>query len=354
MERTKSVNRIKFILFMVITASLFMGCESRTTAFGGLNDMIVVADSSEKVAMSDTLVKYFFPGRKMPVYEPSFKYHFISVDELSNYKVRKNLLIVGTLDGRNLMSKYLLKILPGNFVSDIRNSKANFTWQNDLYAYSQNVLIFASPNLNTLIKDIKLRGPAVADLLRKKYREQLKASMFDMAEQKDFEDYFLDTYGFTVRIQHDYFIAIEDQEGGFIWLRRLDQLKEISRDLYIKYYDNADSIVLTRDWLTARRKEIASKYFKRNEEIVISETIRKETYVGAYSAMKMEGTWRTIDLMIGGPLSLYSFYVPEQNRLFIIEASVTAVGRRKTEYLNQLETMAESFHINKKELATGE
>lgn len=354
MERTKSVNIIKFILFIVITASFFMSCESRTTAFGGLNDIIVVADSTEKVAISDTLVKYFFPGRKMPVYESSFRSHFIFIDELPNFKLRKNLLIIGTLDGKNLMSKYLLKILPGSFVSDIRNSKANFTWQNDLYAYSQNVLIFASSNPKTLIEDIIFRGPAVADLLRKKYREQLKISMFDMAEQKDLEDYFLNVYGFSVRIQHDYFIAIEDQDGGFFWLRRLDQLKEISRDLYIKYYDNADSIVLTQDWLSARRKEIAFKYFKRNEEIVVNETIQKETYVGAYSAMKMEGTWRTIDLMIGGPLSLYSFYVPEQNRLFVIEASVTAVGRRKTEYLNQLETMAESFSIRKKEIAKGE
>jgi hypothetical protein len=46
-----------------------------------------------------------------------------------------------------------------------------------------------------------------------------------------------------------------------------------------------------------------------------------------------------------GPLSMYGFYVPEQDRAYIIDVAVTAVGKRKTDFINQLEIIAETFYI---------
>lgn len=337
------------LLSFIMIILFLLGCEAKTSAFGELNDIIVVTDSVETIVIEDSIRFHFFPGRKMPVDEPSFRLKFVNIEDMVHYSVRRNLFIIGTLNGRNKMSAFLNKVLPENFKSSIRSGSMNFTWQNDLYSYNQNTLFFAAADMNSLISAIALRGEVVADLWKEKYREDLIVSMFEVGEQVDLEKYLLRIYGFTVRIQHDYFIADEEQEKNFIWMRRVDRMKEISRDIYIKYYENGDTIQLTREWLFEERTKLANAEFGREEEIVPEETITRDIYIGKYNAIKLEGTWRTKDLMIGGPFSMYSFYVPEQNRVYLIEGSVTAVGRRKTPYINQLEVIAESFRIQQSE-----
>ena len=337
----------KVIAFTVFILALFSfwGCESKTTAYGDLNEIIVLADSTEAVAFADTLTALFFPGRDMPVYEPSFKLKFITLQKLNEYKFRKNFLLVGTLESGNEMSVYLNRLLPEDFKTRVKSGDANFTYVPNLYAYMQNAYIFVARDLQDLMAKMRLRKEIVRDYIAQKYWKDLEASMFEAAEQKEVEEYLLRAYRMAIRIQHDYFIARQSQDSTFIWIRRFDPYREISRDILIRYYDNPDTIEFTPEWMLKQKDYNSQMVFRRREVVDTEKNIIGKEQIGKYEAVKIEGAWRTEDFQIGGPFTLYGFYVPELNRVVTIDLSLTAVGRRKTPYMDQMELIAKSFWV---------
>jgi hypothetical protein len=347
-RKENEMKKAIILFFALLVIFIHTGCESKTTAYGDLNEMVVLADSAEIPVFADTLSKYFFPGREMPHYETSFGLKFISFSRLDEFKYRKNFFLIGTLEGDNGMSIYLNRLLPEDFKAKVKTGEANFTYVSDLYAYRQNVYIFAAKDIGDLLEKIKLRCEVVRDYIDKKYKKDLEESMFEAAEQKALEEYLLKAYGMTLRIQHDYYVARQSQDSTFIWLRRYDPYREISRDILIRYYDDPDTIEFSPRWLEQQKYYNSQMVYRRLELIVKDETKIKEAKIGKYDAIELEGTWRTENFQIGGPFSLYGFYVPELNRIVTIDLSLTAVGRRKTPYMDQLELLAGTFRIGGK------
>jgi len=338
---------ILLFLSLIAIVIVLSACEAKTVAYGAVDEMVIVVDSTEMEIRADSISVYFFTERQVPRREKSFDLKFIYPSQIEEYKFRRNFFLIGTLGSDSEFAGYLNRLLPEGFKNRVDSSDYNFTYVPDLYSYKQNGYIFVAPQLEDLLEAIPRRSEVVIDYISKKYWENMEESVFDAGEQDDLEEYFLNLYGSSLRIQHDYFVAKESQDSGFIWLRRIDPIREIYREILVRYYDNPDTIDLTPNWLIAQKEKSSIDVFRRYEVVVRDETDSLDTVVGSYSALKLEGTWRTEDLMIGGPFSMYGFYVDEQNKVVTIEVSITALGRRKTSFINQLEVIAESFHIRK-------
>jgi hypothetical protein len=342
-RRARVTKHIAIVSFTVLL--VFSACEYNYQAFGPLGEYIIVADSTEQALLADSLEKYVFPGRHMPIYERPFALRYIDMQQLGQYDTRRNLLLLGSLNGSNDMAVYLRRILSDEARAAIRQGKGYYAWTQDLYAQKQNVLIFTAPDIPALLSGLQQKGAAVADSLWQRYRRDLKASMYANAEQTEVADYLLEFHASAVRVQHDYFVAMNRQADSFYWLRRLNRLQETSRDLFVRYYERGGEIEISPAWMLGERDSLARQFFGRVEIAGESHLRVKDAQVGAWPAIKLETVWRTGNSSIGGPLSMYGFYVPEQDRAYIIDVAVTAVGKRKTDFINQLEIIAETFYI---------
>lgn len=341
------MKKLIFLLSLFAIVIVMISCDAKTVAYGAVDEMVIVVDSTEMDILADSIREYFFTDRQMPQREKSFDLKFIYPSQIEEYQYRRNFFLVGTLGSDNEFAGYLNRLLPDDFKNRVDSSDYNFTYVPDLYSFKQNGYIFVASQLEDLIEAIPRRSEVVIDYINKKYWEDMEESVFDAGEQDDMEEYFLKIYGSSMRVQHDYFVAKESRDSGFVWLRRIDPIREIYREILIRYYDNPDTIELTPNWLINQKEKSSFDVFRREEVVVRDETDSLDTVVGPYSALKLEGTWRTEDFMIGGPFSMYGFYIDEQNKVVTIDVSITAVGRRKTSFINQLEVIAESFHILK-------
>jgi hypothetical protein len=334
-----------FVLAGVIGLAVFlMQCEYSSTSYGEWDEMIVLGDSAQVTDLSEDIENHFTFKRNMPVTETSFKLKFMPIEKLPRFERRKNLLLVGTLESVGATSIYLDKILPDNFKTKVRADGYAYTLQENLYTMEQNVLIFAAATADRLKEGIIALGPEITAQMSQRYRENIVNYLDRLPRNRESEEQMLDEHQFALQLRQDYFIARSKPEANFIWLRRFDQVAEISRDIAVKYYTQTDTISFTADWLLEQRQKMTTDDVLRTEIADTSNAVVKDVSFGnRYSAIKIEGAWRTEDYAIGGPFSLYGFFVPEQGRAYLIDVSVTAVGRRKTPIVMQMELVAESF-----------
>ena len=164
--------------------------------------------------------------------------------------------------------------------------------------------------------------------------------MFFKGEQTELEDYIATNYGWKIRIQHDYYLVKESEDGNFIWLRRLDP----DRSLFVyrfkaKGLDREDS-----GWLIEKRDSLGTIYFE-SDSVSKEDSYMVNTEFCGFPAVKLIGIWQNHKLFIGGPFRTYAFFDPEQKYIYMVDILVTAPDKRKKPYLDQLEVMANTFRL---------
>jgi hypothetical protein len=159
-------------------------------------------------------------------------------------------------------------------------------------------------------------------------------------EQKSLQRYVESHFPFTMRIQHDYFIANEDLEKNFVWIRRMDP----DRSILVHWLPYDSSIILNSRWMIDERNRLA-KITLSGDVIVEEETKAYATRFKNWKAIKLEGTWRNDSLVVGGPFKNFTFIDSLTNRIYMIDYYVQAIGKRKVLFLDQLTVLVHTFDV---------
>ena len=326
---------IVFVSLMLI----FNCCTYQESSYGDFDQIIVVADSLFYQSVEPDLELAFDQVIYTPHSERSYYLEWSPFEKLKNQQVRRNVLLLGTLNGNDRTSQYINRALNDDIRTAVSAGKVFEIFQPEMYAKEQMVIIMIAPDLVSFRENFKSRSEEIIKRLNLSCFERLERTMFVRGEQIDQEDYLRGKYGWKLKIQYDYDIVLESENGNFVWLRRLKP----DRNLFI-YRFPADSMRMESSWLIAKRDSLTSIYFETDSVLKQDTYIQRTSFAGR-PALKMVGVWQNRKYLIGGPFRTYSFYDTDQKYIYLIDLMVTAPGKRKKPYLDQLEVMAQSFRL---------
>jgi hypothetical protein len=327
-----------FIIFLML-----WNCSAKGVAYGEDDVIHVFVDSTDWDYYKDVINNKFGEYIKTPIMERRYLLKWVSFDNFEEY--------IGRLDSQEPVSDNVKSLLNPEIIEGVQSSKFFYIPKEDLWSVNQYVLFLVAETRDAMIQKIIDLGDLAYQDFRKYYFKRLKDQMFRRMEQTDLQEYIEANFPFSMRIQHDYFIADEDIQDRYVWIRRFDP----DRSMLVHWVPLSDDFQLNSRWVIDERNRLAKKVYS-GDVIVEDETKAYSIQFKNWRAVKLEGTWRNDSLVVGGPFGNVTFVDRETQRIYMLDYYVQAVGQRKAPYLDQLNVILYTFDVlekPKKEIVGG-
>mgnify|MGYP005835792963 CR=1 FL=1 len=331
------------IILGITTLSLLYSCDIKVSAFGYPRHILVVADSSLWQEFKGQFLEVFEAPVYMPVTETEFEVEWIPLKKLNEFKNRMNLFFLGVVEEENNVSDYLKQVLPAAFIQGVKDNQYFYLFKDDLFARDQISAFILARDRSSLQNNFEILKDEIYQSFSGRYFARLKREMFDRDEQKNIEKIIYKNFGWSVRVQHDYFIAMQDALERYVWLRRIEP------DRWLSMWElEGNESMLQRDSLIAIRNKVLGRNYE-GDQVVEEDTYITMTKLSDYPAHKLVGVWRNDSLYVGGPFRMYAIHDPEKSRLYFVDIAVLAPDKAKKPFIDQLEVIANTFRIAPKE-----
>ncbi|MHB2149788.1 DUF4837 family protein [Calditrichota bacterium LG25] len=331
--------KLKFILLVLAGVFIVKCGDYRPSSLGYPYRIFIVADSllweDIKQPVSD-----MFEGEVLtPVSEKKFYFTWIPLRMLNEFKKRMNIFFIGVLNENGEVNQYLQNVLPEEFKKGVEEGRYFYLFQDDLFARDQIGLFMVARDRKAFLKYFDEMKEQIYNTFEQKYYARLKKSMFEKGEQFKVEEYIENNFDFSIRVQHDYFVAIEEPQVPYLWLRRFDP------DRWVSIWKiKGDSSMFTLDSIANVRDRFTRKYYE-GDYVIREDTKLIQADFKGQPTYKMVGLWRNDSILIGGPFRTYVIHYPQDSALYFVDIAVMAPGLLKKPYLDQLEVIARTFEI---------
>jgi hypothetical protein len=327
----------KQFLAILSVFMIMIGCEYKPSSFGDFQRIIVFSDSVIYREIQTELEQTFDQFIYTPLLERSFILDLQPLRTFDTYKTRRNLLFIGLLNENDKVSTFINSSLSEQTKQSVTEGRVFEIFKEDLFSTGQTVMFFPGTDIEKLKKNLSDRNEIIFNKLNNFNFKRLEKAMYFKGEQTDLEDYLATKYGWKIRIQHDYELVTESDDENFIWIRRLNP----DRNLFIFQFP-ADKFKDGGQWLYHLRDSLTTVFYEADS---ISEEDTYLQYIDflGRKAIKLTGVWQNHKHLIGGPFRTYAFTDDTRKYAYLIDLSVTAPGKRKKTFLDQLEVMAHTF-----------
>jgi len=246
---------------------------------------------------------------------------------------------VGLSKGETAVDQYLEKYLPVEFKQGVASGKYFYSFNDDMFARDQIGLIMLAPDKSTFLNHLEQMQNEIYATFNKKYYSRLQKSIYERDENSKLQDYLDKHFGWHVRLQQDYFVALQDIENKFVWLRR------IHPNRWISIWETDGLITeFELDSLKQIRNQMTRNYYQG--DIVVDEDLSIEIVdFNGQPVQKLTGLWQNDSLVVGGPFRMYAVSDSANNKIRFIDIAVMAPGKLKKPFLDQLEVIAHTFQL---------
>ena len=364
------MSRFSFRLLFAATVLLTAGCESleyKPAAVGREGEVVVVMDSTHwNGVLGDAVRGNVAPYLgTLPAPEREFnlrRLSLISQTTLETIQKQKNIIFVAPLADSTREAEFLRSRLDPQALEAIRGGNVSIIPRRDLWRSGQQVIYVFGETVESIVAELENRGEDIRYQFNDITRQRVELDMFDKGRQTDMEQALLDKHGFGIKIQHDYFTAIDTTD--FVWLRRVIDSNSW-RSLFVFYIDDFNPANLNPEWIMAARDRLTETHIRGNVEGFVAIDYRRELttenvdFLGRF-AFEMRGLWHMVERKddgdlaewgMGGPFVNYTFYDDDSRRLYMIDGMVFAPGYDKREFLRHMEVIAHTFQNENEILA---
>jgi hypothetical protein len=326
------------VLALCISMALLASCHFKPKSWWREAEIAVMADSSDWNTLQGPLSVAFEKVIRTPQDETVFSLRHVESSEFKSYTTYQYLILAATLESKGPIGEIVRKSLDSEIMRGIESGEYYVFSHRDQWAKNQLMMILVAKNLPMLVQKIQANGPSLFALFDRDMDHRLKPDMYRKKEQKDLSNKIMAAYGWTLRIQSDYFIASESSKEGFLWLRRIFP----ERWLFVRWIDRGDTTALHPQWVIRERNQIGSLYYggDRIADQYLYST--RSTFLGR-ECLITEGLWENDGQVKGGPFKNITFFDPASQRVFMIDLAVYAPGRDKLPYLRRMDIMAHTF-----------
>ena len=329
-----------FRLYLVLLGFFFLvSCSLKPRGWWKEGSIAVMADSTDWEALQGVLRGVFERVVRTPQLEKLFSLTHVSEDDFMRYTEFRYLVLAATLESKGRIGEIVERVVSDPDVKqELEAGKHVFFTQRNQWAKDQLMVVLVAKDLPTLREKIEANGDFLYAVFDTDFDRRLEEEMFERGEQKEVEENLMSLYGWTVRIQPDYFIAQEMPREGFVWLRRMYP----ERWLFVRWVEGGDTTLLNSRWVIGERNRIGATYYGGDR--VVSQYLfsHRATFLGR-PAQITSGLWENDSKVAGGPFKNFTFYDPLSDRVYMVDVAVFAPGREKVPLLRRMEIMAHTF-----------
>ena len=347
-------------VFTIIILSLFVfSCSEQTDnenkdllpeAAGDIAEVLIVIDSAKWAGSVGDFFRESLgaPIPGLPQDEPYFTLRRIDPFKMNDVlKTAKSIIYVTILNDNSKAGIFMRNNVTPESIERIKNEPDLFMYtKQDEYAIGQEITHLFGTNDESLLGNLSKNRDRLMNYFMQIAKDRTSADLYRTGEKKRLARQIANKYKFTLRIPEGYSIA--DEKDDFLWLRHLD--KEEDKSIFVYFTDYTTQEVFKEENLLALREEITSTYLRDIEKPEIYVTYQDILPMKAQAttfqnefAMKAFGLWKASDNSLGGPYRSYAFVDQKLNRLYYMEAYVTALDRDKREALTEVEVIMSTF-----------
>lgn len=316
------------------------------TAFGKVNQLIVIADSSLwRSPVGDTLDFYY--GSAYPVLpqpEPIFDLRHYTPEELLRQPIMKELrtyVIVANLsDQYSETAQMVREDLGEEKLRDDDGDGFGTAVVRDKWAKGQLLIYLYGESQRDLVQGLVKSFPAVAERLREADAPRIDATTFFNGIARGLMDTVRSRLGVDMRIPANYFLApLED--SSVVWLRK--ETPEGTNNLFLTRVPYERESLLSPEGIKAIRDSLGyyvstslpNTYMKVNDRDLPLFT--DVTSINGDYALEARGVWEIENDFVGGPFVSYLIYDPNKPDLLFVDGFVHAPGEEKRDRMQELE-----------------
>ena len=344
------------ILFLILIVFVFLtvnfSCSMRRGSIGSHDKILVVADSTLWLQLEDVLKAALERTTFTPQPEKVFNLLQKNPDDLRRVTRHPNILVLGTLQSEGKMKELVDKLLSAESVKRIKADDAFLFQKKDPWALDQILTVMVSNDVGSLKNNIVAQSDKIFDVFDKFNEAYTHRTIFSQFEQKTLQKELMSKHNWSVRVPHDYHVAVDSSEFRFVWLRRFDPQR-----WFAAYWETVDDpSLLSKEWLLEKRADISEKYYDGDyvyQDSLITVRDKVVDFNGRY-ALRLDGVWQNEKHIMGGPFRIYGFYNESDSRIYMIDLAVYAPGKFKYPFLRQLDAMAHTFKSKTKNQGTTE
>lgn len=327
-------------LVMIFCASwLTLSCDAKRPTIGSLGKIIAIADTTIWLQIEPQARAAAEKELLTPQPEKMLTLVYASPYKLGDLKRYPTLWVIATLDSADVGGELLN--LSGEIREKVTQEGFYFTIRKDYWAKNQILAIAIAKDVASLKEQLASRSDFVFEALYDNVRDLIAHDLLEKYEQKEIEKTLLQKHGWSVRVPHDFVVAIDSTEVGFVWLRRFNPQR-----WFAVYYEKTDDPAkLTKEWLIQTRDRLTQQFYEGDfiyQKESVQAVLKEIDFKGRYT-LRLDGVWQNDRHLIGGPFRSFGFYNPSDGRLYLIDCAVYAPGERKWQYMRQLEAMAFTF-----------
>ncbi len=321
----------------------------KIAATGHDDEILFFADDSTWAAIEETVLRAFQDTVHTPQPEPWHVVRRIPFSEFSRYETHMNRIVAAPLNGTGPVADFVRQSLEPSVRRLVADGKEFVFNKYDSKARGQLLMFLTGTTAASLKSAIKTKSNDLLYYFKsmslKRERSSLAAERY--YQKKEIERSLLDRYGWTMTVQHDYFVAIDSSAGKFFWVRRATPA-DMERWIFASWIDNADPGMLTDRYAVRLRDSLTAQYLRTvgddaNVEIApYNLEIQNINFLGRF-AYEMRGNWRFSDKSGGGPFVNYTFYDEPTRRIYILDGSIFAPRVEKKKLILQVDAILHSF-----------
>ncbi|THH39890.1 DUF4837 family protein [Neolewinella litorea] len=326
------------------------------SAFGQINSLVVIADSSTWEAGVGDSVAYFFeaPYILLPQPEPIFDVRFIEPERVEAEptwgQLRNYVVLADLSDTDSPTTQMVMQDLNNEKLQQIREEGYGTAVAKNKWATGQQLIYVVGTSHDKLLTGLSKAYPGVVKRLQEGEDERLKVTTYFQGVNRRLGDTIRDLLGTSIDIPGGYTRVPLDTDE-VVWLRREVQGASMNIMLTKTPYENESQ--LSKEGLKEIRDRIGKEYVSSttpNTYMRINDEdlplFTEATRLNGAFAIEGRGIWEIENDFLAGPFVSYLLNDTTNNELVLVDGFVYAPGRKKRDLMEEIVQVIRTAEVN--------
>ncbi len=326
------------------------------SAFGQINSLVVIADSSTWEAGVGDSVAYFFeaPYILLPQPEPIFDVRFIEpgrvVAEPTWGQLRNYVVLADLSDADSPTTQLVLNDLSDEKIQQVRTEGFGTAVAKNKWATGQQLVYILGKNHDELLTGLSTVYPGVVKRIQEGEDERMRVSTYFEGTNRRLADTVREVSGATLDVPGGY-VRVPLDTDEVIWLRKEVQGASLNIMLTKVPYENQAQ--LTKEGLKEIRNRLGKEYVSSTTEntyMQINDTdlplFTEATELNGAFAIEGRGIWEIENDFLAGPFVSYLLNDAKNNELVFVDGFVYAPGRKKRDLMEEVVQVIRTADLN--------
>jgi len=324
------MKRVCLLFCALLAASACSG--PMLSAVGESDDLVIVTSDVATEQLTRAAIEVGEHPVPWLLDEPTFKTSVRTLSEIKGVTNRRHLLLVGTWEDE--MGKFAGR----RFEQLTAGGGTRMAISNDVWAEGQVVAAVVGPNERAVAEYLSANARDIIGRIERASLDRLAAGLCSTQESRRMSEALVDRFGWSLCLPKEYELFTTPDDVSFAFFRRTRP----DRTVFVAWRDGGPDDV-TPELAAAWRATLSAMYLDGDEIEERRPFLSDRTTLSGLEAVRLTGWWANRRLVGGGPFVSYCFYAPEQERVYMVDASLFAPSFDKTALMRNLEGIVTTF-----------